>query len=113
MTKATLIKENIQLGLAYGFRGLVHYHRGRKHGSIQADMVLEVRRVLHLDPKAAEGDCLPQAARRRLEFYTGQSLNIGDLKTRPQSDKLPPTRPHLLTVPLLMGQAFESMSLWG
>jgi hypothetical protein len=36
----TLIKDNIELGLAYGFRGLVHYH-GRKHGSVLADMVLE------------------------------------------------------------------------
>ena len=33
------------------FRGLVHYHHGRKHGSVQADMVLEKElRVLHLDP---------------------------------------------------------------
>jgi hypothetical protein len=34
-------KENIYLGLAYSFRGLVHYHHGRKHGTVQADMVLE------------------------------------------------------------------------
>jgi hypothetical protein len=41
------------IGLAYRFRGSVHYHHGRKHGSIQADMVLEEElRVLHLDPKA-------------------------------------------------------------
>ena len=54
MTKATLTKANIELGLAYSFRGLVHYHHGRKHGSMQADMVLEKElRVLHLDLKAA------------------------------------------------------------
>jgi hypothetical protein len=41
MTSATLIKENISLGLAYSFRGLVSYHHSRKHGSMQADMVLE------------------------------------------------------------------------
>ena len=31
------------MGLAYSFRGLVHYHfyYGRKHGSMQADMLLE------------------------------------------------------------------------
>jgi hypothetical protein len=29
------------IGLAYSFRGLVHYHHDRKHGSMQADMVLE------------------------------------------------------------------------
>ena len=50
MARATLIKESISLGLAYSFRGLVHYH----HGSMQADMVLEKElRVLHLDLQAA------------------------------------------------------------
>ena len=59
MTKATLIK-NILLGLTYRFRGSVHYHQGRKHGSTQAGMVLERElRVLYLDLKAA---------RRRLAF---------------------------------------------
>jgi hypothetical protein len=38
--------------MAYSFRVLVHYHHGRKHGSIQAGMVLEELSVLHLDPKA-------------------------------------------------------------
>jgi hypothetical protein len=52
MTKASLIKENVQFGFVYNFRGLVHYHHGRKHGNIQADMVLEELRVLHLVPKA-------------------------------------------------------------
>ena len=41
MTTATIIKENISLGLAYSFRGLVCYHQGEMHGSMQADMVLE------------------------------------------------------------------------
>ena len=41
ITMPTLIKANISLGLAYSFRGLFHYHHGRKHGSMQADMVLE------------------------------------------------------------------------
>ena len=59
MAKATLIKENISLGLAYSFRGLVHYHHGGKRGRIQADMVLENKlRVLHLDPQAARKDCV-------------------------------------------------------
>jgi hypothetical protein len=41
------------LGLAYSFRGSVHYHHDGKHGSIQADMVLEKKlRVMHLDTKA-------------------------------------------------------------
>ena len=40
------------MGLADSFRGLVHYHHGGKHDSIQADMVLEKElRILHLDLK--------------------------------------------------------------
>jgi hypothetical protein len=38
---------------AYYFRGLLHYRHGRKHGSMQADMVLEEPRVVHLDLKTA------------------------------------------------------------
>jgi hypothetical protein len=41
------------LGLAYKFRGSVHFHQGRKHGSDQAGMALEKElRVLHLVLKA-------------------------------------------------------------
>jgi hypothetical protein len=40
------------LGLSYRFRGSVHYHYGGKHGSEQANVVLEKPRVLYLDPKA-------------------------------------------------------------
>jgi hypothetical protein len=54
------------LGLAYSFRGSVHYHHNGKHGSIQADMVLEEPRVLHLDLKAARRRFLLQAVRRSL-----------------------------------------------
>ena len=44
------------MGLAYSFSRLVLYHHSGKHGSIQADMVLEKKlRVLHLDVQAAEG----------------------------------------------------------
>ena len=67
-------------------------------------MVLEEPRVLHLDPKVA---------RRRLEFHTGRSLSIGSLEAHLHSDIFPPTRPYLLIVPLLMGQAFKHMNLWG
>jgi hypothetical protein len=41
------------LGLAFHFRGLVHYHYGGKYGSIQADLMLEQAIILHLGPKAA------------------------------------------------------------
>jgi hypothetical protein len=38
------------IGAGLQFRGLVHYHHGRKHGSIQSDMMLEKEpRILHLD----------------------------------------------------------------
>jgi hypothetical protein len=35
------------MGIAYRFRGSVHY-QGREHGSIQAGIVLEELRILHL-----------------------------------------------------------------
>ena len=41
MTLASPEYEHISLGLAYSFRGLVHFHQGGKLGSIQADMALE------------------------------------------------------------------------
>jgi hypothetical protein len=84
---ATLIKDNISLGLVYRFRGSVHYHYGRKYGSIQAGMTLEKLRVLPLVPKAAR--------RRLVLMWLG-----GESPPKPHSDTLPPTRPHLLIVPL-------------
>jgi hypothetical protein len=48
------------LGLAYRFRDLVYYHHCKKHGSTQADIVLEKEpRVLHLDLLAARRDNEP------------------------------------------------------
>ena len=32
-------KRKQQLELVYSFRGLVHYHHGRKHGSTQEDVI--------------------------------------------------------------------------
>ena len=60
MAKATLIKENISLEPASWFRGSVHYHHGRKHGTVQADVVLEEPRVLILIQRQPGEDCLPQ-----------------------------------------------------
>jgi hypothetical protein len=51
MTKATLIRTTFNWGLAYSFRGSVHYHHGRKLGSIQVGLVLEKPRILLLDLK--------------------------------------------------------------
>ena len=52
MTLPILIKENIQLGLAYHFRDLVPYQHGEKHSSTQDDVVLEETGMLHLNPQA-------------------------------------------------------------
>jgi hypothetical protein len=62
---------------------------------MQADMVLQEPRDLHLDPQATERDSVPH----------WHSLSIGDLKAHPDSGSLLPTIPHLLIVPL------EHMSL--
>ena len=37
-------------------------------------------------------------------YHTRCSLNIGDIKTHPHSDILPPIRPHLLIAALPMGK---------
>lgn len=50
MTKITLIKANISLGLDYSFRGSVHYHDG-KQGSTKADTLLEEE--LRVEPQSA------------------------------------------------------------
>jgi hypothetical protein len=55
MSKASLINDNIYLELDYRFRGSVHNHQGRKHGSIQAGMMQEELRVPHLQLKAVSG----------------------------------------------------------
>lgn len=45
--------------LTYKFWGSVHYHHGEKHGSFQADLVLEGLRVLSLDLQASKGEDAP------------------------------------------------------
>jgi hypothetical protein len=53
------------LGLVYRFRSSVHYHQGRKHGSIQAGMALEELRVLHLVSEGKQEKTGFQQARRK------------------------------------------------
>lgn len=67
---ATLKKGDISLGLDYSFGGSVHYHHGRKHGNMQADMVLEK------------------------ELKCSISGSVGSRKE--DSDTLPSIKPHLL-----------------
>jgi hypothetical protein len=79
------------MGLAYSFRGSVHYHHGGKHGSVLADMVLEKLRVLNLDPKAARRRlCLRQSARRLSSALIGAQALVY-LKINLHSDILPST----------------------
>jgi hypothetical protein len=56
-----------QLGLAYSFRGLVHYYHDGKYGNVQTNLVLQELRVLHLDPQERIGF---QAARRSVSKPT-------------------------------------------
>lgn len=45
------------IGASLQVQNLVYYHHGRKHGGMQADMVLEKEPViLHLDQQAAGGE---------------------------------------------------------
>lgn len=81
--------------LTYNFRDSVHYHHDGEFGSVQADVVLELR-VLHF------------AGSRKPSETLGGILSTGDLKTCPYNDTLPPTpyllpgEPRLLIVPLPM-----------
>jgi hypothetical protein len=79
------------------FQWFVHYRHGRKHGSIQANVVLEELSVLHLDQKAA---------RRRLSLQPPAKL---DIKPHSHYDRLLSTRLHLLIVSLPMGQAYSNL----
>jgi hypothetical protein len=58
MTKAMLIKVGFLMGLACSFRGSVHYRHGEKHGSIQADKVLQELAFSSLVRRQPGGDCL-------------------------------------------------------
>ena len=78
------------VGVAYSFRGLVRYCLGRKHGRHKAGRELV---VLHLDLQTAE----------ETVCHTECSLSKRDLKAHFHSDTFPPTRSHLLIVPLPMG----------
>ena len=57
--QGNVYKSKLLVGAGLQFQRSVHYHHGRKHGSVQVDMVLEKElRVLHLDLKAASGGSL-------------------------------------------------------
>ena len=106
MTKITLIKANICLGLAYSFRGSVHYHHGRKHGSMQAYLVLEKElRILHLGPEAARKRLShtgvePEHRRPQSPHFLQQGHTSSNNATPPNS-----VTPH--------GQVLRHTNLWG
>ena len=101
--------------LAYSFRGSVHYHHGRKHGSILADMVGEEPRVLHLDQKAASRRLSSKGSQAGALIPLARLERIYDLQAPPpqpqtSSNKAasPPIKSHLLIVPLPIGQAYSN-----
>jgi hypothetical protein len=98
MTKATLIKDSIDLGLAYRFRGSVHYHHGGKHGCVQAGLELEEWRILHFVLKATRR--LWITLTRIKHMYETSNSHV-------HSDTLPLTRPHPLIVPLPTSSIFK------
>jgi hypothetical protein len=53
-----LWRKTLNLGQGYTFTGLVHYHHGKKHGVVQADMLTKELKALDLDPWAGEEDCV-------------------------------------------------------
>jgi hypothetical protein len=83
--------------MTYRFRGSVNYSR-QEHGSVQEGMAQEELRVLHPHLKVS----------RSLTF---RELRESSLKSHPHSSTLPPTRPHLLIVPLLGQSIFKSPEL--
>jgi hypothetical protein len=107
MSKATLIKRNISLGLAYRFRGSIHYHHDEKHGSIQADMVLEKEfRLLHLDLTAARR-LLPRQLGQRFSNPTHTVTHFL------QQGHTYFNKPHLLIVPLSWPSILKPLGLQG
>ena len=91
----------------------MRYHHGRKHGSVQPDIVLEMElRVLHLDLKTAR--LSSTGSQEMTEIARWAELKPGrPPKAHPHSTTSPPTRPYLLVMPFLVGKAFKPVSLWG
>jgi len=103
MTIANSYKRS-QLGLAYSFKGSVHYHHGRKHGSMQADMVLEEPRVLHLDLQAS-GDRVDTELEHKRPQNPPPQWHTSSSRATFQEGNIPYST-------TLCGQAFKHMSLW-
>jgi len=58
MTMATMYKEKYLIGTGLECRGLVFYHRGKKHNGMHADKMLDGELTfLLLDPQVPGGEC--------------------------------------------------------
>jgi hypothetical protein len=100
--KSTMAKVTFQLGLVYNYRGLVHYHYGSNHG-----IVLEELRILHFGPNSARDYCW-KAASRKLDFTSGRTWALGDIKAYTHRETLLPEVPHLQIVPLSITKLWKT-----
>ena len=86
-----IYKEKTLNGVVLQFKVLDHFHHGRKHSSVQADMMLKELWHLHLDLQVAGRDC-----------YSSHILIIWyNLKFHPSSGSLLETCLCLLIVPYI------------
>jgi hypothetical protein len=94
------IKDIIQLGLAYRFRGSVYCHQGWIQGSIQVAMALEELRDLHL---------IPNSNRRLISRKLGEGYQSPTPQCHISSNKatFTSTWPHFLIM-LLPGQEYSN-----
>lgn len=89
--------------LVYSFRGLVHYHHDDKHGSVQADMVLEEELSI-LQPEQQTAGRETESVDLALAVETSKSPPPPTKEHTPFNKATPtPTRPHLLMVALSLG----------
>jgi hypothetical protein len=97
--------------MAYSFRGLVNYHHDEKHGSIQADMVLQkelialypdLKAVRRLFPRQTRGG---SGSLRHIYIRLQRPLST---VTHSNKDTSSPKRVHLLIVAFPMGQEYSN-----
>jgi len=72
MTNASFIKDNIKLGLAYRFRGSVHYHQGRNMSACRQAWCRGAESSTSSSKGSQKQTGHPQAARRRVSKPTPQ-----------------------------------------
>ena len=104
--------------MAYSFRGSVHYHYGRKHGSLQADRAEETEKSTSWLEGGQEETVFCRQTGRGSLFPTEWISSTVSQSPPPQwwtsSNKSTtiPTRLHLVIVPLLMRQVYSHHHNW-